>query len=286
MTTKTELKEESFEDIAARIDKALENVNKLEDADAKMHALGLKTAIEDFNKFGLVKIVQKLKADERGKELLFELLEEQSVRSLFTVHGIIKQDIGSKILQVLDFVKPYMQSHGGDVEFVKFEEGTAFVRLLGSCNGCSQSAVTLREGVEEALVENIPEVTNVEVVPNEPSPGLIQIESLDKSKSKGWIETLSTEELPEGKMKCFQTDEANILLININNNLSAYRNECPHQGLPLDTGMFDSDENLITCAGHGFKFDATSGECITAPQAQLEVFPLRVEDGKILVRPN
>lgn len=285
MTTKTTLAEETFEDIAARVDKAFENVNKLEDVNAQTHALGLKTAIEDLNKFGLVKIVQKLKSDERGKELLFELLDEQSVRSLFTLHGIIKQDISAKILQVLEYVKPYMQSHGGDVEFVKFEEGTAFVRLLGSCNGCSQSAVTLREGVEEALVEHIPEIKNVEVVPNEPSPSLIQIESRNTNK-KGWIETLSVEDVPAGKMKCFEGETDNILIINIDNNLSAFRNECPHQGLPLNTGYFDAEDHLLTCGGHGFKFDAVSGECITAPQAQLEAFPLRIEDGKILVRPN
>lgn len=284
MTANAHLTEETFEKIARRVDRALENVEKLENADAKMHALGLKTAVEDFNKFALIKIVQKLKNDERGKGLLFELLDEPSVHALFTAHKIIKPDIGTKILRVLEFVKPYMQSHGGDVEFVKFENETAFVRLSGACNGCSQSAVTLREGVEESLKTHIPEVKRVEVVPNEPAPALIQIESLKTSKTSGWIETLKIEEIPDGKMKCFQTDTANILIVNFDKNLSAYRNECPHLGLPLDVGYLDSEEKMITCAGHGFKFDAVTGECLTAPQAQLEVFPLRVENGKIYVR--
>ncbi|HQU85974.1 MAG TPA: NifU family protein [Pyrinomonadaceae bacterium] len=282
----TKMQEETFEKIAERIDKALKNVNEIEDDNAQMHALGLKTAIEDFHKFALTKIVQKLKADERGKELLFELVDEPSVLAVLQLHGIIKPNLSARIVQVLDYVRPYMQSHGGDVEFVNVENETVFVRLMGSCNGCSQSAVTLREGVEEAILTNIPQIKSVQVVPNEPSPSLIQIESLSNSKTKGWIETLSIEEVPTGKMKCFRDETHNILLINIENRLSAFRNECPHQGLPLDGGMLEADERMLTCPWHGFKFDANSGECMTAPAAQLESFPLRVENGKILVRPN
>lgn len=282
----TKLQTEDFEQIAEKIDKALKKVEALEGEDARMHALGLKTAIEDFHKFALTKIVQKLKSDERGKEILFELVDEPSVYALLQLHGIIKPNINAKITQVLDMVRPYMQSHGGDVEFVRYEDSTVYVSLSGACNGCSQSAVTLRDGVEEALLHNIPEVKNVEVVPNEPSPALIQIESLKSSKTSGWIETLTVEEVPSGTKKCFKNERENILIINIENRFSAFRNECPHQGLPLDGGMLEADERMLTCPWHGFKFDANSGECFTAPQAQLESFPLRIEDGKILVRPS
>lgn len=282
----TEMQEESFEKIAERIDKALGKVNEIADEDAKMHALGLKTAIEDFHKIALTKVVQKLKSDERGKELLFELVDEPSVLAVLQLHGIVKQNINARVQQVLDHVRPYMQSHGGDVEFAGIEEQTVFVRLSGACNGCSQSAVTLREGVEEAILANIPQIKKVEVVPNEPAPALIQIESLTASKTKGWIETLKVEDVPAGKMKCFRSEDQNILLVNLDNRLSAFRNECPHQGLPLDGGMLEADERMLTCPWHGFKFDAGSGECLTAPAAQLESFPLRVENGVILVRPS
>lgn len=282
----TKMLTEDFQGIAERVDKALKNIESLEDENAKMHALGLKTAIEDFHKFALTKIIQKLKSDPNGKELLFELVDEPSVYALLQLHGIIKQNLDGKITQVLDLVRPYMQSHGGDVEFVRYENSTAYVKLHGSCNGCSQSAVTLRDGVEEALKHNIPEIQNVEVVADEPSPALIQIESLKSSKTKGWIETLTVEEVPSGTKKCFKNEKENILIINIENRLSAFRNECPHQGLPLDGGMLEADERMLTCPWHGFKFDASSGECLTAPAAQLESFPLRVENGIILVRPS
>ena len=286
MTAKPEAKEESFEEIAKRVDEALEAVDKLGDDSAKKAAQDLKTAVEDLHRSGLVTIVRKLKSEDVTREALLELVEQPEVRTLFTIHGIIKQDINVQITKVLEYVRPYMQSHGGDVEYVGFENGVAKVRMMGACNGCSQSAVTLREGVEEALVDNVDDVSSVEVVPNEPAPALVQIESIEDHKSTGWVETIATSELPPGKITSFEHGSTSILLVNVENNLSAYKNECPHQGLPLDTGLVDHEDNTLTCAGHGFKFDVSSGECLTAPQAQLEVFPLRVENDMILVRPN
>ena len=275
--------EPAFEELAENVDRAIEIVNAL-DADEKRKALALKDAIEAFHKHALTKIVKRLKEDARGKELLFELVDDTSVYALFQLHGIVKANLETRITRVLDSVRPYMQSHGGDVEFVRFETGTAFVRLHGACNGCSQSAVTLREGVEEALITNIPEVKSVEVVPNEPSPALIQIESLAAAKTKGWVDTVNIEDVPAGKMICFEANGQSILIVNVDNRLSAYRNQCVHQGLPLDGGMLDAENCTLTCPWHGFRFDAISGECLTAPQAQLEVFPLRVENGKVCVR--
>ena len=53
-------------------------------------------------------------------------------------------------------------------------DAIVYVRLHGSCNGCSMAAVTLREGVEEALRANVPEIAGVEVVPSEPGPALVR----------------------------------------------------------------------------------------------------------------
>ena len=277
--------EETFESLAQKVDEALSVVNTI-DGHVKSKAIDLKNAVEAFHKFAITKIVQRLKADPRGKELLFELVDEPSVYAMLQLHGIVKPSLPTRINHVLDAVRPYMQSHGGDVEFVRVEGATAFVRMHGACNGCSQSAVTLRDGVEEAIKHNLPEIQAVEVLPNEPSPNLIQIESLSSAKNTGWIKGPAVGEIPAGKKMRFDTEDTSILIINVNNRLNAYRNACPHQGMPLDGGMLDAEACELTCPWHGFKFDAATGECFSAPQAQLESFPLRVEDGYIWVRPN
>ena len=75
-----------------------------------------------------------------------------------------------------------------------------------------------------------------------------------------------------------------IVVVNVDNRFSAYRNECAHEALPLDNAILDAANGTITCPWHGFCYDASSGECLSAPGAQLEQLPLRVDDGDVWVR--
>ena len=70
----------------------------------------------------------------------------------------------TKILDVLDKLRPYLQRDGGDMEFVRFEDGIVYVRMLGACSGCAYIDYTLAGGIEEALLEEIPGVLGVEEV--------------------------------------------------------------------------------------------------------------------------
>ena len=65
---------------------------------------------------------------------------------------------------VIDKIKPYLNSEGGDIEFVKFENGIVYVKLLGACVGCGFIDATLRDGIEAILVEEVPGVIAVEQV--------------------------------------------------------------------------------------------------------------------------
>jgi Fe-S cluster biogenesis protein NfuA len=75
-------------------------------------------------------------------------------------------DIFDRIEQSLDTLRPYISSHRGNVEVVDFDEGegTLLVRLGGTCQGCSASTVTLKQGIETRLREMVPEVRHVEAV--------------------------------------------------------------------------------------------------------------------------
>ena len=67
--------------------------------------------------------------------------------------------------KVLEKVRPYLQLDGGDVEFRDIlEDGIVRVKLLGSCDGCPLSMMTLRAGIERALMQEIPEVTRIEAI--------------------------------------------------------------------------------------------------------------------------
>jgi Fe-S cluster biogenesis protein NfuA len=71
-----------------------------------------------------------------------------------------------KILEVLDSIRPAIQADGGDVELVAFreEDGVVEVRLLGACESCPISMMTLREGIERRLRSSVPGIMEVTAV--------------------------------------------------------------------------------------------------------------------------
>ena len=66
-----------------------------------------------------------------------------------------------KINKLLDEVRPYVQSDGGDVLFVDYLDGVVKVQLIGACVGCPSSSVTLKNGIEARLKKALPQVTEV-----------------------------------------------------------------------------------------------------------------------------
>ncbi|OGN95976.1 MAG: hypothetical protein A2Y89_00825 [Chloroflexi bacterium RBG_13_51_18] len=66
-----------------------------------------------------------------------------------------------KVKEVLDKVRPYLVRDGGNVELVGIEGGTVKVKLVGACAGCPHSKMTLKNGIEKILKQEIPEVKEV-----------------------------------------------------------------------------------------------------------------------------
>ena len=67
-----------------------------------------------------------------------------------------------QVLKVLEKIRPSLQADGGDVELVSIENGVVKVRLQGACAGCPMSQMTLRNGIEKVLRQEVPEVKAVE----------------------------------------------------------------------------------------------------------------------------
>lgn len=74
------------------------------------------------------------------------------------------QAVQERIEKALEKIRSALQAHGGDVELVSVHDGVVKVRLTGACVGCPMSMMTLRNGVERALKEEVPEVKRVEAV--------------------------------------------------------------------------------------------------------------------------
>lgn len=70
-----------------------------------------------------------------------------------------------KVLSALDKIRPYLKADGGDVELIQITpDGIVRVRLMGACSTCPMSQMTLRAGVERALIREVPGIRRVEAV--------------------------------------------------------------------------------------------------------------------------
>ena len=72
------------------------------------------------------------------------------------------ENIEEQIKNVIHKLRPYLQRDGGDIEYVDFKDGIVYVRMLGACAGCTMIDDTLKDGVEQILMEEGPGVLEVQ----------------------------------------------------------------------------------------------------------------------------
>lgn len=75
--------------------------------------------------------------------------------------------IETRIRDVIEGLRQYFQMDGGDIEFVKFQDGVAYIKLHGCCIGCSHGMCMLYQSILERVRETAPEVTSVQSMPDE-----------------------------------------------------------------------------------------------------------------------
>ena len=88
-----------------------------------------------------------------------EIIGKQGERSM--------ENIETKIKEVIEKIRPFLQNDGGDIEFVNFDNGIVNVKMHGACMDCINLDNTISEGIEMILIDEISEVIGVNVLPNE-----------------------------------------------------------------------------------------------------------------------
>jgi toluene monooxygenase system ferredoxin subunit len=89
------------------------------------------------------------------------------------------------------------------------------------------------------------------------------------------------DELWEGEMTVLEIEGHVVLLVNVDGGIHAYADSCPHLGTRLSQGSLQ--RNVLTCATHGWEFDASAGQGINPKTACLKSFAVKVENGDILI---
>jgi Fe-S cluster biogenesis protein NfuA len=130
-------------------------------------------------------------AEESAPEVTRRLAEDELVASLLLVHGLHPESARARVEAALAGARPFLAQHGGDVELLDMDldAGAILLGLLGSCDGCPSSSVTLRQAVEKAVLEAAPEIVRIDVRPGTEA-GLVTPVALGR---QGQFQTCPTE---------------------------------------------------------------------------------------------
>ncbi len=247
-------------------------------------------SIEELHREAIRRIIATVKQEPAGVAKLKEALGDEVVYSVLRHLGLVKASLQERVEEALNAVRPMLASHGGDVELVGVEApGTVTVRFLGACDGCPASQLTFVAGVKAAIQERCPEIEHIEEVRGLSSvptdSKVVQFVSPFAINATGdWLAAAALDEIPLGEVLRREIGGHDVLLSRNGAVVSAFENACAHLGMPIDGGEVSG--GVLTCPHHGFRYLLESGECLTAPEVQLESHAVRVTGTRVEVRLN
>jgi Fe-S cluster biogenesis protein NfuA/nitrite reductase/ring-hydroxylating ferredoxin subunit len=238
------------EALVVRVEELTAQLEQIGDPFARAAAEDLAGALMGLYGEGLVRIFDAIAED--GSEALRERLTEDGVvASLMLIHDLYPVPLEERVQEALDSVRPYMESHGGNVELLAIEDGIAKLRLEGSCNGCAASASTLELAVEQALQATAPDLEGIDVEGVvEPPVGAFELPMVGGGAPvTGWQALDGFEPPAPGGV----TSASSLVIANVAGDLLAYRNRCAGCGGALDHG--DLSGGTLICPTCARRFD-------------------------------
>ncbi len=276
-------------ELIERVEGLLEEIESVADPAARDVALEAVQAVLELYGAGLERILDRV-----GGSAARTLVDDELVEHLLLLHGLHPVAVEERVRAALDNVRPYLGSHGGDVELVRVSDGVAVVRMQGSCEGCPASAMTLKLAIEDAVLKNVPDVERVEAqddAAGSEAPAvssLLQIEVVRPAAPEAaWAAAGALPQLVAGGVLVKEIAGEPILFLRLQDGTPyAYRPDCPGCQGSLEEGSLESAGLVgaeLTCPSCRHRFDVVrAGRCLDAPELHLEPVPLLVDEADLV----
>ncbi|WP_328320245.1 NifU family protein [Streptomyces sp. NBC_00388] len=263
--------------------------------------------VTDFYGAGLERLLDLVHEHGRLDDgVLAALADDDLVASLLLVHGLHPYSVETRVEEALAGVRPYLGSHGGDVELLGVTaDGVVTLRLLGSCDGCPSSSATLKLAVQSAVEAAAPEVTGIEVEApagsgtGEPGP-LVTVDSLfsrlhEAASAPGdgapsWETVPGLDALEPGGVQHFTVGTIPALACRIGADLFAFRDWCARCERSLEGAALarrlggGSGDAVLRCPGCHAHYDVRrAGACLDAEGLHLDPLPLLMDGAAVSV---
>ena len=280
--------DQGLQERVSRMETLLGEIETLPDRNARSKAAEVVGVLLDLYGEGLARMMEVVAEGEERERTFDAFAEDELVSHLLLLHGLHPLDLKTRVVMALEEVRPYLQSHGGNVELLGVKEGVARLRMQGSCSGCPSSTVTLRLAIEEAIQKTAPDLEGIEAegVAEEPKPAptIVAGPTLRKKEKKrpqedgaSWTVVGGLPQLSSGRMLVKEVSDEPVLFLKLGDDFYAYRRLCPGCGESLEGGGLD--EAVLTCSGCSRRYDVRrAGRCLDDPQLHLEPIPLLVDE--------
>lgn len=276
-------------------------VEKVPDPVARGLSKQLVQSLMDLHGSGFERMLEIVHSKgEAGQAIIDELSRDDVVKSLLLLYGLHPLNVRTRVLQALEKTRPYLRSHGGNVQLVGVSDsGAVTLRLEGSCNSCPSSAVTLQSTVEQAIYDDAPDVTAIivegAVQESQISANFVPLEKLKRNESgngshpsstasdrTGWEDVFGLDAIPLGTLRQQEVGGHPVLFCKLNDDFYAYGVTCPGCDQPLETGRLEN--TILTCPTCQQRFDLVhAGRGVDVSALHLEPIPLIKEDGRARV---
>jgi Fe-S cluster biogenesis protein NfuA/nitrite reductase/ring-hydroxylating ferredoxin subunit len=293
-TNKRDNEELFYEDVnrqKERIEGLVEQIEKFQDPAMRSLLAESMEAVLTLHSSGLQHIFDLInQTDGSADDVKKNLLADDFIKGLLVMHGLHPDDLETRLYKALDKIKPYMDSHGGNVDVLSIENGVATLELQGHCDGCPSSATTLELGIKQAIEEECPDLIDLEVKGVADNPLANEIRRINQSSAKsndvsaekpGWKVVPGITSLANGDKTSVEIDGTPLIVCKIDNKFYAYRNECPGCGMTFDSGELEG--KYLKCKlNHKFNVKE-AGKSPNDPDIHLSPFPLLEENRQIKV---
>ncbi len=286
------LKKKEFERRLQHVESLILEVDALE-GDAKRSAADAIRALLELHGDTIDRMLELVvERGETGQELIREFGADEMVGGLLLLHGLHPLSLEERVQAALATVRPYLGTHGGDVELLGLRDGVAHLRLQGSCHGCPSSTVTLKYAIEKEIAEAAPDLVDlvVEGVTEQPSvpAGFIPLTAIKapartkRPAAEAWQAVAGLESLASGQVRIEEVDGSRLLFCMVGDTHLAYRDGCPACGQTLENARLDGA--LLACANCGRSYDVQkAGRSPDGDPRSLAPIPLLRESGEVRV---
>jgi Fe-S cluster biogenesis protein NfuA/nitrite reductase/ring-hydroxylating ferredoxin subunit len=281
----------SPEELVERVQGLTAELERIGDPVAQRASEELVGAVIELYGQGLERIFEAVSASSDA-ELGDRLAGDGVVASLMLIHGLYPVALEQRVVEALDSVRPYMESHGGNVELLGVEQGIARIRLEGSCDGCPASSSTLELAIKSALDEAAPDLEGLVVegavqapAPATPGPGAFELPVIqvatDVQPNAGppsWFGINGVGSIAEGELAGTEVNGVSLVVARVEGNLLAFRDRCAGCGASL--GDAELIEGTLTCGDCERRFFLPrAGRSLDDDRLLLEPVPLLATAG-------